>query len=142
MELTFDTGLVTYTLNGKVDVQFNPTDGSFVERLYNTFEALDAKQETYRKEVEKVQGKREIFDVARKQDSEMREMINGVFDKDICTPLFGDLNVYALADGLPVWCNLIMSIMDVCDASFDSEKEKMTPRVKKYTDKYQKKYHR
>ena len=32
-ELNFDTGLVTYDLNGKVEVTFNPSDSNFVERL-------------------------------------------------------------------------------------------------------------
>ena len=30
-ELNFDSGLVTYSLNGKCEVSFNPTDSNFVE---------------------------------------------------------------------------------------------------------------
>ena len=44
-ELNFDSGLVTYSLNGKCEVSFNPTDSNFVERLYSAFEDLDKKQE-------------------------------------------------------------------------------------------------
>ena len=42
-ELNFDSGLVTYSLNGKCEVSFNPTDSNFVERLYSAFEELDKK---------------------------------------------------------------------------------------------------
>lgn len=42
-ELSFETGLVTYDLNGLVQVTFNPTDSAFVERLFNAFDALDKK---------------------------------------------------------------------------------------------------
>ena len=45
--LSFDTGLVTFDLNGKASVTFNPTDSAFVERLFNTFDELDKKQDAY-----------------------------------------------------------------------------------------------
>ena len=46
-ELNFDSGLTTYSLNGKCEVSFNPTDSNFVEKLYSAFEELDKKQEGY-----------------------------------------------------------------------------------------------
>ena len=64
-ELNFATGIVTYTVNGSCEVQFNPTDSAFVERLFNTFDTLDKKQEAYKDEISKVGDHREIFDIAR-----------------------------------------------------------------------------
>ena len=32
-ELNFESGLVTYSLNGQCEVSFNPTDSNFVERI-------------------------------------------------------------------------------------------------------------
>ena len=40
-EIQFETGVVSYSLNGKVDVRFNPMDSGFLERLFSTFDALD-----------------------------------------------------------------------------------------------------
>ena len=40
-ELSFDSGLVTYSLNNRCEVTFNPTDSNFVQRLYSAFEELD-----------------------------------------------------------------------------------------------------
>lgn len=137
-DLNFSTGLVTYRLNGVCEVSFNPTDSAFVEKLYNTFNELDKKQDAYKAEIEKVGDKREIFDIARKRDAEMRAMIDDVFGKPICEPLFGAMNVYALSDGLPVWCNLMLAVMDEIDTSFTREQKLTNPRISKYTAKYHK----
>ena len=123
-ELNFDSGLVTYSLNGKCEVSFNPTDSNFVERLYSAFEDLDKKQESYKAQIEKMADKKEIFD--------------GVFDAPVSEAVFGGMNVYAIANGLPVWCNLMMAVMDEIDTTFTREQKLTNPRISKYTAKYQK----
>mgnify|MGYP000858518948 CR=1 FL=1 len=47
-DLIFDTGLVTYNINGKCEFSFNPTDSAFVEKLFNAFDILDKKQDAYK----------------------------------------------------------------------------------------------
>ena len=138
-ELNFDTGLVTYSLNGKCEVSFNPTDSNFVEKLYSAFEELDQKQEGYKAQVEKMANKREIFDFARERDQEMRQIIDGVFEAPVSDSLFGSMNVYAMSEGLPVWANLMLSVMDEIDTSFAREQKATNPRLKRYTDKWAKK---
>lgn len=135
-DIKFATGLETYSLNGKCDVTFNPTDSAFVERLFNTFDALDKKQEAYKAEVERVADKREVFEIVRKRDAEMRGMIDDVLGAPVCDALFGGMNVYALADGLPVWCNLMLAIMDEIDTTFARQQKMTNPRIAKYTAKY------
>lgn len=139
MDINIGTGLKEYNLNGAVKVYFNPTDAGFVRKLYGTFTALDKKQDEYRREIEQAQGTAKIFEIADARDKEMREMIDGIFEIPVCQPLFGSMNVYAMADGLPVWANLLLAIMDEIDDSFAMEQKKMTPRIDKYTAKYQKK---
>lgn len=137
-EIKFDDGLVTYSLNGKCEVTFNPTDSAFVERLFKAFDALDEKQDAYKAEINKATGVKEIFEIARIRDAEMRDMIDNVFDVPVCDDLFGKMNVYALADGLPIWCNLMLTIMDETDTSFAREQKRTNPRIAKYTAKYHK----
>ena len=137
-ELNFDSGIVTYSLNGKCEVSFNPTDSAFVEKLYSAFEELDKKQEGYKAAVEKMQGKKEIFDFARERDAEMRGILNEVFGSPVSDALFGDMNVYAIANGLPVWCNLMLAVMDELDTAFARGQKASNPRIAKYTAKYQK----
>ena len=76
--------------------------------------------------------------MVRKLDGEMREIINDVFEFDVCSGLFGELNVYALAEGLPLWANLLFAIMDEMDETVMREKKAMNPRIAKYTKKYHK----
>lgn len=66
-ELNFDDGLVTYTVNGKCQVSFNPTDSNFVEKLYLAFEDLDKKQDGYKAQIEKMGDKKQIFAFARER---------------------------------------------------------------------------
>jgi hypothetical protein len=137
-KLSFADGLVSYDLNGKFELTFNPTDSAFVERLFNTFDALDKKQEEYRAEVEKAD-RREVFEIARKRDAEMRDMIDSALDAPVCDAVFGRMNVYALADGLPAWANLLLAIMDEIDTSFSREQKQTNIRIRKYSEKYKRK---
>lgn len=137
-ELNFDSGLVTYSLNGKCDVSFNPTDSNFVDRLYSAFEELDKKQESYKAQVEKMTNSREIFNFAKERDAEMRDIIDNLFNEPVSDPLFGGMNVYSMAGGFPVWCNLIFAVMDEIDSSVAREQKATNPRLAKYTAKYQK----
>lgn len=137
-ELNFATGLEEFSLNGKCSVVFNPTDPNFAERLFNTFDDLDGKQEKYRDRINKTADKAEIFRIGREMDAEMRERVNAVFGTDICTPLIGSMNIYALADGMPAWANLLLTIMDEVDTTFAREQKATNPRIKKYTEKYKK----
>lgn len=133
--LNFDTGIVTFSVNGACEVAFNPTDSAFVEKLFNAFDTLDQRQERYKAELEKVADKREIFAIARKQDTEMREIIDSVFGP-VSGAIFGGMNVYALANGLPVWCNFLLAVMDEVDTTFAREQKATNPRIAKYTAKY------
>lgn len=137
-ELKFDTGLVTYTLNGKCEVLFNPTDSVFVKRLFDAFDYLDKKQEAYKEEIEKIADKKQVFEIAQNRDKEMREQIDSLFDVPVCDAVFGTMNVYALADGLPVWCNLLLTLMDEVDTTFAREQKATNARITKYTAKYKK----
>lgn len=136
-EMAFDDGLVQFNVNGKASVIFNPTDSSFVEKLFNAFDTLDKRQDSYKAEIEKVADRREIFEVARRRDAEMREIIDGVF-VSVSQELFGNMNVYAMAGGLPVWCNFLLSVIDEVDTTFAREQKATNPRIQKYTAKYHK----
>lgn len=135
-ELNFNTGLVTYAINGSAQVEFNPTDSNFVQRLFDAYETLDKRQDAYRKRIETMADKRQVFEFAREQDAEMRALIDELFQAPVSDAVFGRLNVYALADGLPVWCNLMFSIMDEIDTGFAREQKATNPRLEVYRKKW------
>ena len=69
----------------------------------------------------------------------MRDMIDGLFETPVCAALFGTMNVYALADGLPVWANLMLAVLDQVDTTLTQEKLRTNPRIQKYTERWAKK---
>lgn len=46
------------------------------------------------------------------------------------------MNVYALADGLPLWMNLLLAVVDLIDEKTAAETESVNPRLEKYLAKY------
>lgn len=134
-DIRFDTGVKEFNINGAVTVRFSPTDMNFIEKVYNALENIDKKEEAYRAESSSLKGD-EIFELSHRVDAEAREEINAIFGDDICTPVFGDLSLYAVADGFPIWANLLLAIVDQLDGAFAAEKKKTNPRIAKYTAKY------
>lgn len=141
-ELTFETGLAAYSLNGACEVCFNPTDTAFAQRLFEAFEALEQKQEEYQQQAATLREPREIFAFARERDREMRQLLDGLLAAPVSDTLFGEMNLYAMAGGLPVWCNLLLALMDEMDAALAREQKAADPRLKKYLDKYRRRAER
>ena len=135
-ELNFDLGLNEYDLCGKVTVRFNPTDASFLEKLSDSFAYLDLIQEEVKLSREEITDEKDIYNLAKNLDGKMRDIIDALFGEDVCTPLFGEMNLFSSAGGLPVWANLMLAIADEVQDSMDSELKKREARIRKYTEKY------
>lgn len=136
-ELNFDTGLVTYTVNNRCEVTFNPADVSFVKRLFDTFDGLSKRQDDIENGNKETSGA-ELFDLVEQQEKKMREDIDGIFQQPVSDKIFGNLSVYALASGLPLWCNFLMAVIDKVDEALEAEQKLASPRVSKYMAKYAK----
>lgn len=134
-ELKIETGVQEYNLNGECKVFFNPSDPAFADRLYTAFENLQKKQEKQQAEVEDMSA-RETFDYLNQLDVDMRGIIDGIFRQPVCEQLFGDLSVYAVAGGTPLWMNLVLAIMDELDEGIKREKAFHSKKLAKYTKKY------
>ena len=136
-ELNFDTGLVTYKVNGRCEISFNPADVAFVRRLFNTFDNLSKQQDAIAGEDQDVDGAK-LFDLVEQREKKMRADIDDVFGDAVCDKLFGNVSVFALAGGLPLWCNFLMAVIDKIDAAIEDEQKQASPRVAKYMAKYEK----
>ena len=135
-ELKFSDGLEEYRLNDRVTVRFNPTDVGFLEKLSHTFEQLDLLQDEVRKSRDSITDDREVFPIVRELDAKMRDVINELFGDDVCTPLFGSVNLFASSGGLPLWANLLLAITDEVQSSMSSELAAREKRIAKYVEKY------
>ena len=137
IQLQFSDGLEEYSLNGRVTVRFNPTDASFLERLVELFSRLDALQE----EVSALQEstpEEEVFPLAKSLDARMRELLDGFFGTPVCEALFGSMNLFASAGGLPVWANLLLALTEEVESAMQGELSAREARIAKYTAKYKK----
>lgn len=137
-DLRIETGVVSFNINDKVTIEFNPTDAEFVEKIFDVFNSMDERQERYQTLVQKTANKKEVFEIARRESNEMREVIDTIFEQSVCEPLFGKMNILALADGLPVWANLMLAIFDQIDTTFAREQKATNQRIKKYTERWKK----
>ena len=136
--LSFSDGFEEYRLNDCVTVRFNPTDVGFLEKLSHTFEQLDQLQDEVRKSRDSITDDREVFPVARELDTRMRGVINELFGDDVCTPLFGSVNLFASSGGLPLWANLLLAITDEVQSAMKGELDAREKRIATYVEKYQK----
>ena len=132
LELTIKDG------GGSCRVVFDPTDATFVEKLFHVFDALDAKQQDMEARIRDAQP-REVFAIAREADAEVRSLLDAALGEGTCAALWGEINAYAYAGGLPKWANLLIAVMDECDESFTKQQELTRPRLEKYTAKYARK---
>ena len=128
--LSFATGVEEYDVNG-VKVRFNPTDETFVSRLYEAFGSLDGLQGRLGDDdAEDVLGK------FARLDAEMRQTIDGLLGAGVADALFPDMNCYAVADGLPVWMNLVLALLDEVTEAYEREFGKTDARLKAHSSKY------
>lgn len=126
--LTFSDNRREYDLNGKVTVRFNPTDENFVSKLEETFESLDELQA----ETAGGEGLKRFAEL----DRGMRAKIDALLGDGVADALFEDMNCFALADGLPVWANLILALLDEVAEAYESEFGRTEARVRERCSKY------
>lgn len=129
--LSFDTGLVDYEING-VPVRFNPTDEGFVSKLYGAFGSLDGLQEGLAGDG----GAEDVLERLARLDKEMRATIDGLLGAGMSDALFPGMSCYAIADGLPLWMNLVLAILDEVTEAYEREFGRTDDRLKAHSAKY------
>lgn len=158
-ELNFATGLVKYKVNGGTIIEFNPTDTEFSRRVLDIFRDLAGKQEEYAKALAADEPDMEaamddpeaakravaqadaILETVSRMDKDMRVAIDSAFQAPgTADAVFGKASLYAYADGLPLWANFLMAVIDEMPASAEKQAQMTDPRLRKYVGKYSAKY--
>ena len=137
-KLNVDLGLKDYELCEGCTVRFNPTDMELLNKIMESFKELEDEEEKRRNRIAEITDYKEMYNEYAEMDKLFREKINGLFGKDICTPLIGDMNIYARGNGLPIWANIIIAIVVEFDASIKEQDKLSKNRIDKYIKKYSK----
>lgn len=132
--IKFETGVKTFSVNDGAEISYNPTDTNFVERLYDTFLALGEKFEAEKDK--KFLDNKELFEYARTQDKEACAAVDDLFGAGTSDALFCGVSSYALADGLPLWTNFLLAVIDTIPEELSNQVKVSKPRVEKYLKKY------
>lgn len=135
-ELQFETGVVTYKVNGSCEISFNPADPFFAKKLFDAIDRIGARQEEIEKKIKAGADGKEFFDFTEQEDTHMREEINGIFGKPVCGSLFHNVCVWAIAGGFPLWANFLMALVDEIDNNLVQEEKKSRERLNVYMEKY------
>ena len=137
MELNFANGVQSYTVNGVEDAfRLNPSDAEMLRKIYLALKGLEGKQKSREKAGEDSRDIHAVFERLRSLDQEMRGILDELFGKGLCDKIFGNMSLCALADGLPVWENFLLAVIDLFDDSVKREAALSDKRIQKYVQKY------
>ena len=133
-ELKFQTSRKTYTVNDGAEISFDPADIGFAHRMYTLMDKLKQMQQEPGPE-----DPLQVFAVAEQRDAQMREAIDQAFGEPVCDKVFGGVNVFSPAGGVPVCINFLMAVIDEIDKASENER-KTSPQLSAYMQKYEAKY--
>ena len=111
-ELTIDTGVWEYRVNGRGVLRFNPADPALYSRFLECNEKLEAMQKTVAEQQKAgPQGPAALSELAR-ADGELRRLLGGMFgDLDQLEAALGGAGLFALAEnGHTVLGNLLEAV--------------------------------
>lgn len=143
--INFDTGIVTYDINGKYSFTVNPTDAGFAKKLFSAFEELKAYQAEHERDEEenKVTDSYERmakrFEQAKELDEKMRGVVDNALGDGASDALFGTMNLFAWAGGVPAWLNLWFALVFEVVGKAEEQHAMMNPRLEEYMARYKSK---
>lgn len=133
--LNFSTGVKTFDVNhGAAQICYNPTDVNFVSRLYDLFLACAERYEADKDK--KFPDNAAFFEYARQRDSEVHDGIDELFGEGSAAAVFQGISSYAMAEGLPLWTNFLLMVIDTVPEEMSRQVKASKPRVEKYLKKY------
>ena len=125
--LKFDEGFREYDINGDKSriVRFR-VDPNLKERIEKSMADIEKLREKY--------GNMKGDDLY-KAGMELREIINRVFDSDICTPAFGNASPFAIVGGGKMLYEAFLeALLPVLEKEFKAVQTKPRPEVQKYLE--------
>lgn len=122
-----------YVLNGNSSnpLKLDISDVGLIERLKKGMTEIDE----YQKELDNVESPGE--DIFEQMDKKAREIVNKIFDCDVCTKAFGNKNCFSLAsNGKNNLTNFLEAFMPVLLEDFGETANALKSKLESKTEKY------
>ena len=107
-----------------------------LRKVYLALKDLEGKQKEQAEAREESGDIQAVFDRLHALDQEMRGVLDGLFGDGLCEKVFGEMSLYALADGFPVWENFLLAVIDLFYDSLKREAALSDKRIQKHVQKY------
>lgn len=136
-DITFSTGVVEMSVNGKRTIRFNPTDFGFMDTLYSLIAKVDAIGKDCERKLQKSTSPEKDFDYYRAADKQMKKAVDDVFGDGFSDDVFDGVRLIAWAgDGLTVLESFVFAVIDHMDGSVRENMERRNAKIESYTAKY------
>lgn len=136
--LTYSAGKRAYTLNEGAVIYFDPCDAEFANKVIVAVRNCQDIQSKFPREP--MQDLDEQLALIQEMNANIRRQIDAAFGEPVCDKAFCGSSPCAIADGLPVWLNFLMAVIDEVDANMPEGEKRARVRVQQYMDKYNAKY--
>lgn len=135
--LNFQTGKRPYTVNDGAVIYFDPSDAQFAGRIIKAFQNCSKIQNNGTSQPADID---ELVAATEKMVLNIKTEIDGAFGDQVCDKVFGGSSPIAIADGLPVWTNFLMAVIDEIDRNTPDDQARTKARVQQYMTHYEMKY--
>ena len=137
-KLVFDRGYKEYQIGDDENavIRINTTDVGILARLNEAVKNIEQIQKKY-ENAEKAEST-DAIQLITECDKDIREQINYIFDSDVCTVAFGEVNCLSLVGGKPIFENFLEVLIPVMQADFESAQKISDEKVGKYTSQVKK----
>ena len=133
--LNFSTGMKTFDVNdGAAQISYNPTDVNFASGLYDLFASCSERHEADKDK--KFENNTAFFEYAKQLDADVHKGIDALFGEGAAAAGVEGISSYAMADGLPLWTNFLLAVIDTVPEEMNKQVKTSKPRVEKYLKKY------
>lgn len=130
--INFNDGIKTYTLNNDESkvTRINTTDVNILKRLDTARKNIQDYAEQLSKVNESEATVEGMIKMLDDYDAKIRSEINSIFNSDVSSVAFGNINCTSMCGGQPLFLNFVESVIPVLEADIKAEQ---SGKVDKYT---------
>lgn len=127
--INFNQNIKTFAINGDENnvIKLNTSDyGIFTRHKEKANELEDFEKLAVENEDK----------IAEMEEAEktVRDLLNYIFNSDVCTPAFGKTNCLSPCDGMPLFVGFLNALMGIVERDMQAENKKMEANISKYTN--------